>query len=290
MDGCHHRFNGKDEWCLIITAIDDATSNIPYGEFFIGETTHGCLKVLKRIVELKGVPKAIYTDRAGWSGGGKRSDFSQFKRACDQIGIQLIFANTPEGKGRIERTFRTIQDRLIPELRLKKIKSMTAATNYFNNEFLQNYWNKEKTVKPENPMAEYSPLNPFIDLDKILCIQEIRTISNDQTVSWQAKRYRVKGSPIYGSYDAIFRTDFSGKTRVFVRDQEVYIEEIVIDQNAPIDQYFKYHKTIKKDETIEPLPFSLYAEMMPTIRRVRNAVIKHQVYGKPLKIPPLRKN
>ena len=72
MDGCHHKFNGIDEWCLI-AAIDDATSEIPYAEFFEDETTLGCMKVLKRIIELKGVPKAIYTDRAGWSGGGKRT-------------------------------------------------------------------------------------------------------------------------------------------------------------------------------------------------------------------------
>ncbi len=62
MDGSHHKFNGKDEWCLI-SAIDDATSNIPYAEFFSdGETTLNCMKVLSRIIELKGVPKAIYTD------------------------------------------------------------------------------------------------------------------------------------------------------------------------------------------------------------------------------------
>ncbi|MEN0060415.1 MAG: hypothetical protein AAGB31_16360 [Bdellovibrio sp.] len=89
MDGCHHKFNGKDEWCLI-AAIDDATSNIPYAEFFEGETTQGCLKVLKHIIDTKGLPKAIYTDRAGWAGGGKRVNFSQFQRACDELGIQVI--------------------------------------------------------------------------------------------------------------------------------------------------------------------------------------------------------
>lgn len=81
MDGSHHKFNGKDEWCLI-AAIDDATADIPYAEFFEnGETTLNCMKVLEQIIKKKGVPKAIYTDKAGWAGGGKRSEFSKFKRA-----------------------------------------------------------------------------------------------------------------------------------------------------------------------------------------------------------------
>ena len=91
MDGSHHKFNGKDNWVLI-SCIDDATSEVPYAEFFKGETTLGCMKVLREIIKLKGVPKAIYTDKAGWSGGQKRTEFSQFQRACEKLGIQLIYA------------------------------------------------------------------------------------------------------------------------------------------------------------------------------------------------------
>ena len=69
MDGSHHQFNGRDDWVLV-SCIDDATSEIPYAEFFHGETTLACMKVLKRIIEIKGVPQMIYTDKAGWSGGG----------------------------------------------------------------------------------------------------------------------------------------------------------------------------------------------------------------------------
>lgn len=89
MDGSHHAWNGKDKWCLI-AAIDDATSDIPYAEFFKTETTHGCMKVLRKIIELRGVPRIIYTDQAGWSTGGKRNSFSQFVRACEELGIRVI--------------------------------------------------------------------------------------------------------------------------------------------------------------------------------------------------------
>ena len=123
MDGSPHRYNGRDIWSLIL-AIDDATSEIPHGEFFLSETTTACMQVLRRIVEKKGLPRALYVDKAGWAGGGKRVEFCQFHRACEELGIQVLFANSPEAKGRVERSFNTIQDRIIPELRLAKIKTM----------------------------------------------------------------------------------------------------------------------------------------------------------------------
>lgn len=67
MDGCHHKFNGEDDWVLV-SCIDDATSEIPYAEFFKGETTLACMKVLREIIKRKGIPKTIYTDKAGYSG------------------------------------------------------------------------------------------------------------------------------------------------------------------------------------------------------------------------------
>lgn len=280
MDGCHHKFNGKDEWCLI-AAIDDATSDIPYAEFFDGETTQGCLKVLKHIIERKGLPKAIYTDRAGWAGGGKRVNFSQFKRACDELGIQIIFANSPEGKGRIERAFRTIQDRLIPELRINKIKTLPEANNYVQNKFLPDYWRKEKTVIPDNPAPSYTPANPYIDLEMILTVQESRILSRDQTVSWQGERYKVVGSKIsYGSYEAIFKTDYNDKTRVFIMDQEVFLEKIP-DVIRPDMQ-------TQKEATLD-VDADLYRSMWRCIGETGRAVNLHRITGKPLDLSTPKK-
>lgn len=275
MDGCHHRFNGKDEWCLI-AAIDDATSEIPYAEFFEGETTQACLKVLRRIIEFKGVPKAIYTDRAGWAGGGKRVNFSQFKRACEELGIQVIFANSPEGKGRIERSFRTIQDRLIPELRVNKATTLDSANEYLQNRFLSEYWNKEKIVLPDSPHSAYSPPNPYLDLEMILSMEEHRKIASDQTTTWKGQRYRIVGPVGYGSYEATFKTDFNGNTRVFVRGREVELKLI----EEPIRPEFP---EVKSQEPLG-LTFMHYAHMSGTIRDLRNAVIQHKVTGKPLKL------
>lgn len=128
MDGSTHRWFGNTKTCLI-AVIDDATSDI-HAEFFDSETTIGCLKVIKHIVKKKGLFKTLYVDRAGVFGGPKRCNFSQVQRACSELGIEIIFANSPQGKGRIERAFDTLQDRLIPELRLNKIKNMDKANKY----------------------------------------------------------------------------------------------------------------------------------------------------------------
>lgn len=276
MDGSHHKFNGKDEWCLI-SAIDDATSNIPYAELFSnGETTLNCMKVLSKIIELKGVPRAIYTDRAGWAGGGKRTEFGQFKRACDKLGIQLIFADTPEAKGRIERSFRTIQDRLIPELRLKEIKDLDSANKYLNDEFLRNYWNKKNVVKPIEKEPAYTPLDPWLDIHQILCVEEDRVINRDQTVSWQGKRYVVSdGKHSLANYAAVFRTDLAGHTRIFVLDLEV--------QLRPITEPIRRLDAIPRKEPLE-IHHDLWIKMYGTLVEVGNAVKTHQVTGQPLKI------
>ena len=122
MDGSTHRWFGDKKSCLI-AIIDDATSEI-HAQFFDSETTLGCLQVLRDYIDRNGVFKALYVDKAGIFGGPKRCNFSQVKRACDELGIQIIFANSPQGKGRIERSFDTFQDRLIPEFRLNNIQDM----------------------------------------------------------------------------------------------------------------------------------------------------------------------
>jgi len=122
MDGSPHRWFGDEKSCLI-AIIDDATSEV-HAEFFKSETTLGCLKVMRDYIDKKDLFKALYVDRAGIFGGPKRCNFSQMQRTCNELGIENIFTNSPPGKGRIERSFDTFQDRLIPELRLNKVNDM----------------------------------------------------------------------------------------------------------------------------------------------------------------------
>ncbi len=199
MDGSPHRYNGIDEWCLI-AAIDDATSDIPYAEFFHSEDTLSCMTVLQRIIEKKGVPHALYVDGAGCLGGGKRAHFNQFKRACEELGIRVITASSPEAKGRIERAWDTIQDRIIPEMRLRKIHSMPAANSFLQEQFLPNYWKRKNTVIAKSPELRYRKLSPEFNLREILCLKVDRMVKRDHTLSWENQRYRLDSPVKYSIY------------------------------------------------------------------------------------------
>jgi transposase len=191
MDGSHHRWNGQDEWCLV-AMIDDATSDIPYAEFFAGETTLACLKVLREVVERKGIPDIIYTDEAGWADrSGKRQQFSQFKRACEELGIRLITTRSAESKGRIERAWRTCQDRLVPEFRLAKIRSMLDGNRYLQQVFLPCYWRENLTVQARSSTTRYRPVPAHMSLDQIFCLKYERQVASDHTVSYGNRRYRI---------------------------------------------------------------------------------------------------
>lgn len=190
MDGSHHEWNGKDKWCLI-AMIDDATSDIPHAEFFPGETTLACLKVLRRVIEAKGIPDIIYTDEAGWADrAGKRRQFSQFKRVCEELGIRLITTRSPQSKGRIERAWRTFQDRLIPELRLEGIKGITNANRYLQQVFVPSYWSRLK-VEARSTTVRYKPLPSHVNLDHIFCLKFERIVGSDNSVQFENDRITI---------------------------------------------------------------------------------------------------
>jgi transposase len=195
LDGSSDKWNGKDEWVLI-AGIDDATSEIPFAEFFPVENTWNCMKILREIIVRKGIPVAIYTDQAGWLAGNKRQNFSQFVRACEELGINVIAAKSPQAKGRIERAWDTFQDRLIPELRLAGITEMQKANRYLQDVFIEQYWKDCNTVLPKNEISRFRKLSDWINLDEVLCWKYDRYIRNDSTFSFQNKLWKITGGVI----------------------------------------------------------------------------------------------
>ncbi|ARU54116.1 ISNCY family IS1202 group transposase [Oleiphilus messinensis] len=193
MDGSNHRWFGNNKSCLI-AVIDDSTSDI-HAQFFKSETTDGCLKVMRSVIEKHGLFKALYVDRAGIFGGPKRCNFSQMQRACDELGIEIIFANSPQGKGRIERAFDTLQDRLIPELRLNGITDMVSANSYLQHVFIPQFWRRNIMVKARQGTSEFTPLSPEVNFDNICITKEYRKIRNDHTFSYGNQFYFID-SPI----------------------------------------------------------------------------------------------
>lgn len=228
MDGSHHAWNNRDKWCLI-AMIDDATSEIAYGEFFKSEDTVNCMKVLEAVIALKGVPQAIYVDKAGWFGGTKRVNFSQFERACHELGIRVIFANSPEAKGRIERAWKTFQDRLIPELRINATKGMEAANSYLRERFLPVYWNKRNRVEPRNSRNCYQDIPTWADLGQIFCIKEYRQVGKAMTFSYENRIYQITSRSVIGLKGAKIeiRRYRDGTWVVFRQRNPLTIKEVI---------------------------------------------------------------
>ena len=227
MDGSTHCWFGRSKSCLI-AIIDDANSEV-HAEFFKSETTLGCLKVIKDLIAKKNIFKTLYVDRAGIFAGPKRSNFSQVQRACSELGIEIIYANSPQGKGRIERSFNTFQYRLIPELRSKKIKDMAKANQYLHDVFIPSYWNKFLVVEPENIACEFTSIPSDCDLDDIFTIKEYRKIRNDHTFSYGNKFYLITSllRSSIAKQKIEIRTGLSGNFHAYFSDVKLEISRVV---------------------------------------------------------------
>ncbi len=187
-DGSSHAWVPDQWWDLIVT-MDDTTSEI-YSAFFVAEEgTMSSFQGVSEAIRAKGLFCSLYADRAGhyWhtpeAGGTVDKDNpTQFGRALAQLGIELIPAYSPEARGRSERMFATLQKRLPQELRLAGITDMAQANRFLKELYLPGH-NARFAVPPE---AEGTAFVPFAGtLDDILCVQQERTVSNDNTVRYK---------------------------------------------------------------------------------------------------------
>ncbi len=149
-----------------------------------------CMRVLRRVVEKRGAFKTLYVDQAGVYGGIKRSGFSQVARALKELGTHVIYAQSPDGKGRVERLFRTMQDRLIPEFRINNITTMATANRFLKEIYLPNH-NNRFAIKAHNPEQAYRTIAPDQSLDDIFCQKEYRTMGKDHTLSLGGEHWMV---------------------------------------------------------------------------------------------------
>jgi transposase len=193
-DGSSHEWVPGRWWDLIVT-MDDATSEIYSGFFVDEEGTLSSFTALRQVIEAEGLFCSLYADRAGhyWhtpEAGGKvdKDNPTQLGRALHQLGIELIPAYSPEARGRSERMFGTLQKRLPQELRLHGITTMAAANRFLREEYLPRH-NARFAVAPD---GEGSAFVPFAGaLEDILCIQEERTVGNDNTVRYKRRALQI---------------------------------------------------------------------------------------------------
>ena len=194
-DGSTHEWVSGCQWDLIVT-MDDATSE-PYSAFFVDEEgTMSSFQGLREVIEARGLFSSLYTDRGShyWytevtRGKVDKTRLTQVHRALRQLGITLIPAYSPEARGRSERVFRTLQDRLPKELALAGISDMAAANQYLAELFLPAY-NRRFAVAAAEPGTAFVPWIGT-GLADMLCVQEERVVANDNTVRYQGKSLQI---------------------------------------------------------------------------------------------------
>mgnify|MGYP000687023377 CR=1 FL=1 len=198
LDGSPHAWLGlkPGEKQVMIAILDDATRRLLYAQLWPGESTEAVLTALKEVIESYGIPMSLYTDRATWAfhtphAGGRvdKEKLTQVGRALAQLGVEHIPAYSPQARGRSERLNRTLQDRLVNELRVHGIEHVEDANRYLREVFIPNY-NREFSIparRPENVFVR----SKGTDLDQILCIQVERTVAKDNTIVWDNLRLQI---------------------------------------------------------------------------------------------------
>jgi len=200
MDGSHHDWlEGRGPKLVLMGYIDDATGKI-YGRFFDYEGTLPAMGGLKGYIQRNGIPAQLYLDKHSTYRNNRKykytdwpfrdeEELTQFERACRQLGIEVIHAHSPQAKGRVERLFKTLQDRLVKEMRLLGIKTCQEA-----NAFLEKYidkFNAKFAVPARKKGDAHRPSAKSVNLDEILSVQTEHVLRNDRTVVHERKLYQV---------------------------------------------------------------------------------------------------
>ena len=232
-DGSPHPWFGPDHPpCCLMAAIDDATGKLLAARFFPFEGSAGYLWLLKEMVKKYGIPMIIYQDRHGalhrndshWSLEEQlagRQEPTQVGLALEALGIQSISALSPQAKGRVEKLFATLQDRLGAELRLKEIVMMEEANRFLQSTFLKDF-NRRFAVRPREPQKAWREVPNHLDLDRIISFRYTATVGNDNTARLGGLVLDIPPGPQRKSYAKVkveARQLLNGSWRIYAQDQ-----------------------------------------------------------------------
>ena len=195
----HDWLEGRGETRYLIVMIDDATSQLT-ARFVPHDSTEENLRMLQGYLERRGRPLAFYTDKAGLFQVNRPANQdeelrgeaarTQIGRALDELGIEWIAAHSPQAKGRVERCFETLQDRLVKGLRVAGACSLEEANAYLEGEFLAE-WEDHFAVEARNPTEAHRRLSGEHDLAAILSQVQRRVVTNDYTLRFEGQSYRI---------------------------------------------------------------------------------------------------
>jgi transposase len=202
LDGSRHAWLAlvAEEKQTLIQVVDDATSRLLYAQLWPGETTRAVMRAMWDVVQEHGIPEAFYTDRAAWAfetpkAGGKVSHtiLTQVGEALARLGVEHIPSYSPQARGRSERMNRTLQDRLVNELRVAQVTTLEAANQYLRERYLPAH-NEEFAKPPEDPASAFVGLGGT-DLDEIFYEETIGKLGKDNTVSCDGKPLQILKQP-----------------------------------------------------------------------------------------------
>lgn len=197
IDGSYHHWFGKErEKACLIVFIDDATSRIQLMRFFKTESTFAYFNVLKIYIERYGLPLALYSDkhsifRINMVEPENSTGFTQFGRAVSGLDIQLIYAHSPQAKGKVERKNSDLQRRLIKEMELDGITNMEDANNEYLDKFTERF-NKRFQKTATNPLDAHIAIENLEAIDLHLTLQEPRVVSKNYTLSYKGVLLKLK--------------------------------------------------------------------------------------------------
>jgi len=245
IDGSEHAwFEERGPKCTLLVYIDDATGQLLELWFVLDETFFAYCEASRHYFERYGKPVTFYSDKHGIFRVnqprplGTTSGLTQFGRAMQALDIQIICANTPQAKGRIERANQTLQDRLVKELRLRGISDMQAGNAYLP-EFREDF-NRRFAVAPRSTHDAHRPLLKSDNLDLILTHQKTGTLSKNLTVQSNKVIYQIQSN----------RPDYALRNAQVTVCENAKGEVTILYKDKPLS-YIIYHKSPRQAEVVD---------------------------------------
>ena len=244
IDGSHHDwFEGRGRECVLMGYVDDATGNI-FGNFYDYEGTKPAMDSFKRYIKKYGTPQSVYLDNHTTYKSTKKPSIedelnntealSQLERVFKQLGVSVIHANSPQAKGRVERSFNTHQDRLIKEMRLKGINTVKQANKFLHSYYIPKH-NRKFAIPAKNKTDLHRPIPKGLDLDRIFSIKEEATVRNDFTVRYNKKLYQILENP--GTKKVAIEERLNGKLYIYYKDKQLKYKLIDTKPEKPKIEY-----------------------------------------------------
>jgi len=254
MDGSPHAwFEDRAEKCCLLTTIDDATGKIKKGLFVKAETTNAYFVLVGNYLKHHGKPLAFYVDKHSifkvTNNKISPEELTQFTRAMKELLVEVICANSPQAKGRVENRNNTLQDRLVKEMRLRNISSIEEGNRYLP-EFIANF-NKKFAVEPKDKCDAHRPLLPSEkkNLDKILVKKYVRVLSKNLEFQFEGKLYQIiTDRPTYTMRHApvLVTKDPKDKVRVYYKDKQLNYKVVVKKQRQCVKSSKEVNKAVDK--------------------------------------------